>query len=122
MRVVKAFGRELLEQDKFDKEAQTLFTNSYQTNRIQAKYGPVINFIWAVATVATAWFGATQILHGNLTVGQLTQFMLYLTMLQLPVRSLGFITMFWARAATRPAHLRHSDAESAVRRRKTPPS
>ena len=34
--------------------------------------------------------------------------MLYLTMLQLPVRSIGWVNMFWARAGdVRAAHLRH---------------
>ncbi len=116
MRVVKAFGREELEQEKFNTEAQNLFDNSYKTNRIQAKFGPIINGIWAVAMVSTAWYGARQILDGNLTTGQLTQFMLYLTMLQMPVRSLGFITMFWARASTSGQRIYDIlDAESAVK-------
>jgi|CXWL01.1.fsa_nt_gi ATP-binding cassette subfamily B protein len=115
MRVVKAFGREDTEQEKFNTEAENLFGYSYRTNRIQAKYGPMINGIWAVAMVATAWFGANQILNGHLSVGQLAQFMLYLTILQLPVRSLGFITMFWARAATSGQRIYDIlDAESAV--------
>lgn len=116
MRVVKAFGREELEKQKFETEAQNLFDNSYKTNRIQAKFGPIINGIWAVAMVATAWYGARQILSGDLTTGQLTQFMLYLTMLQMPVRSLGFITMFWARASTSGQRIYDIlDAESAVK-------
>lgn len=115
MRVVKAFGREQEEQDKFDREAQELFTYSYRTNRIQATYSPMLNGIWAVAMVATAWYGANQILHGDLTTGQLTKFMLYLTMLQMPVRSIGFVTMFWARASTSGQRIYDIlDAESAV--------
>jgi ATP-binding cassette subfamily B protein len=115
MRVVKAFGREKEEQAKFDAEAQELFNNSYRTNRIQATYSPLLNLTWATAMVATAWFGAHQILNNNLTIGDLTKFMLYLTMLQMPVRSIGFITMFWARAATSGQRIYDIlDAESAV--------
>jgi ATP-binding cassette subfamily B protein len=122
MRVVKAFGREQLEQEKFDTEAQNLFDNSYKTNRIQAKYGPVINGIWAFAMVTTAWVGARQILNGSLTTGELTQFMLYLTMLQMPVRSLGFIVMFWARASTSGQRIYDIlDAESAVKEKEGAP-
>ena len=45
----------------------------------------------------------------------LAKFMLYLTMLQLPVRSLGFITLLWARAATSGERIYDIlDAESAV--------
>ena len=58
MRVVKAFGREAFERDKFNAEAQNLFVNSYATNRIQAKYSPVLTGVWALAMVATGWYGA----------------------------------------------------------------
>ncbi len=116
MRVVKAFGREQEEQAKFDAEATQLFNYSYRTNRIQATFGPILNGVWAIAMVATGWFGAYQILHGNLTVGDLAKFMLYLTMLQMPVRSIGFVTMFWARASTSGQRIYDIlDAESAVK-------
>ena len=116
MRVVKAFGREQEEQAKFDNEAQELFNYSYRTNRIQATFGPILNGVWAIAMVATGWFGAYQILHGQLTVGDLAKFMLYLAMLQMPVRSIGFVTMFWARASTSGQRIYDIlDAESAVK-------
>jgi len=115
MRVVKAFGREQYESKKFNAEAEKLFQNSYATNKIQATYSPLLNLIWALAMVATAWFGAYQIVHGNLTTGALAQFMLYLTMLQLPVRSIGWVNMFWARAGTSGQRIYDIlDAESAV--------
>ena len=118
MRVVKAFGREEYEARKFNAQAQKLFENSYATNRIQATYSPIINGVWAFAMVATAWYGANQILHGNLKPGDLAVFMLYLTMLQLPVRSLGFITLLWARAGTSGQRIYDIlDAESAVQER-----
>jgi ATP-binding cassette subfamily B protein len=115
MRVVKAFGREMFERDKFNKEAQDLFVNSFATNRIQAKYSPVLTGVWSLAMVATGWYGATQILHGSLTAGELAKFLLYLTMLQLPVRSLGWINMLWARAQSSGQRIYDIlDAESAV--------
>jgi ABC-type multidrug transport system fused ATPase/permease subunit len=118
MRVVKAFGREEFEARKFNAQAQKLFENSYATNRIQATYSPIINGVWAFAMVATAWYGANRILHGELKPGDLAVFMLYLTMLQLPVRSLGFITLLWARAGTSGQRIYDIlDAESAVQER-----
>lgn len=115
MRVVKAFGREAFERDKFNAEAQNLFVNSFATNRIQAKYSPVLTGVWTMAQVATAWFGAVLIFHGSLSAGQLAKFLLYLTMLQLPVRSLGWINMLWARAQSSGERIYDIlDAESAV--------
>jgi ATP-binding cassette subfamily B protein len=118
MRVVKAFGREKYESDKFNVEAQQLFENSYATNRIQATYSPLLSGVWSLAMVATAWFGAIQIANGNLSTGALTAFMLYLTMLQLPVRSIGWVNMMWARAGTSGQRIYDIlDAESAVQER-----
>jgi len=115
MRVVKAFGREMFERDKFNREAQDLFVNSYATNRIQATYSPMLNGVWSLATVATGWFGAYQIINGNLQPGELAAFLLYLTMLQLPVRSLGWINMLWARAQSSGQRIYDIlDAESSV--------
>jgi len=65
--------------------------------------------------VATAWFGAYRISQGHLSAGDLARFMLYLTMLQLPVRSLGWINMIWARARASGERIYDIlDAESAV--------
>ncbi len=115
MRVVKAFGRELFEGDKFNNEAEKLFENSYASNRLMARYTPLLALVWSLAMVTTAWYGARQIGNGNLRPGELAQFMLYLTMLQLPVRSIGFIQMFWARAQTSGQRIYDIlDAESAV--------
>jgi ATP-binding cassette subfamily B protein len=115
MRVVKAFGRESYEERKFNAEAEDLFKNSYATNRIQATYSPLLSGLWAFAMVATAWFGARQIVQGDLKPGQLATFMLWLGMLQLPVRSIGWVNMFWARAATSGQRIYDIlDAESAV--------
>ena len=115
MRVVKAFGRERNEQQKFDTDATDLFENSYASNQLQAKYTPLLTGVWSLAMVATAWAGANQIAGGNLTAGELAKFLLYLAMLQLPVRSIGFITMLWARAQSSGQRIYDIlDAESAV--------
>jgi ATP-binding cassette subfamily B protein len=115
MRVVKAFGRELFEQDKFGKQADSLFANSYKSNQLQAKFSPMLTGIWSFAMVATAWYGAYRIQSGHLTAGQLATFMLYLSMLQLPVRSIGWINMLWARARASGERIYDIlDAESAV--------
>jgi ABC-type multidrug transport system fused ATPase/permease subunit len=115
MRVVKAFGREMFEKDKFNRQAHNLFENSYASNRLMAKYSPLLSGVWSFAMVATAWYGAYLITRGSLTPGDLAKFLLYLTMLQQPVRSIGFINMFWARAQTSGQRIYDIlDAESAV--------
>jgi len=114
-RVVKAFGQEGYEGEKFAVEARTLFDSAYQANRLQAVNTPLITAIWMVAMVTVTWVGALQIHNGTLAPGDLAVFALLLQLLQLPVRSLGFIVMFFARATSSGQRIYDIlDAESAV--------
>jgi ATP-binding cassette subfamily B protein len=115
MRVVKAFAREQYESVKFAKEAKSLFEHSYATNRIQAFNTPLLSGVWMFAIMAVTWVGALEIHNGNLTPGGLAQFAIFLTLLQLPVRSLGWIVMLFARAQSSGERIYNIlDAESAV--------
>ena len=114
-RVVKAFGREEYENSKFAVEARVLFDSAYQGNRLQAVNTPLITVIWMVAMVTVTWVGALQIHSGALGPGELAKFAFLLQLLQLPVRSLGFIVMFFARATSSGQRIYDIlDAESAV--------
>jgi len=115
-RVVKAFAREQYESVKFSKEAKELFEAGYETNRIQAFNTPLLTGVWMLAMVVVAWFGAHEIDAGHLSAGELASFMFFQTLLQLPVRSLGWVVMLFARAQSSGERIYDIlDAESAVR-------
>ncbi|MEX1255337.1 MAG: ABC transporter ATP-binding protein [Dehalococcoidia bacterium] len=114
-RVVKAFAREQYESVKFAKEAKNLFEHSYATNQIQAFNTPLLSAVWMLSLMAVTWVGALEIRAGSLTAGDLATFALFLTLLQLPVRSLGWIVMLFARAQSSGERIYDIlDAESAV--------
>lgn len=115
-RVVKAFAREDYETEKFQREAEDVFTESYHSSRVQALNAPLMSGLWLAAAAATLWFGGHEVARGNLELGELTAFLLYLTILQMPVRVLGWIIMITARAnAAGQRIFEILDAESAVR-------
>ena len=115
-RVVKAFAREEHEGDKFRREAEALFTDSYKSSRIQATNAPLMSGLWLVATAATLWVGGREVVAGNLDAGGLVAFLLYLSILQMPVRMFGWVIMINARAnAAGERIFEILDAESAVR-------
>jgi ATP-binding cassette subfamily B protein len=115
MRVVKAFAREEEESVKFAKEADDLFQVSYTANRIQAFNQPILTGIWMLSMVAVGWYGAYLIDQGTMTGGDLAASMILLTILQMPVRMLGFIVMMFARAQSAGERIYDIlDAESAV--------
>ena len=116
MRVVKAFGREQEESEKFAGEARNLFNNSYTASRIQAVSSPLMTGLWMLSLAVTIWYGGREIIAGRLTEGELTGFMLYLTLLQMPVRNLGWMINLMARAQSSSERIFEIlDAESAVK-------
>jgi ABC-type multidrug transport system fused ATPase/permease subunit len=117
-RVVKAFAREEYEGEKFRREAEAVYTDSYTSSRIQATNAPLMSGLWLAATAATLWFGGREVVNGNLDAGGLTAFLLYLYILQMPVRMFGWVIMIGARAnAAGQRIFEILDAESAVRER-----
>lgn len=115
MRVVKAFGREEREVARFQVEAEQNFNNAYEASRLQSFNAPMLTGVGMLAIVATIWFGAVLIERNQLSIGELTAFITYLTLLQLPVRSLGWMMMIYARADSAGARVYEIlDAESAV--------
>jgi ATP-binding cassette subfamily B protein len=115
-RVVKAFARERYEGDKFRREAEALFADSYRSGRIQAVNSPMMTGFWLAAISATLWFGGREVINGNLNIGELASFLLYLTILNMPVRMLGWIIMIASRAQVSGQRIFEIlDAESAVK-------
>ena len=122
-RVVKAFAREEHEQRKFDAVARELYDESYRTSRIQAFNEPALLSLWLISLALVFWVGGREILADRLTEGQLIEFLLYLTLLQVPVRSVGFIVMMSARARSAGERIFEIlDAESPVRERPGAPA
>lgn len=115
MRVVKSFAREPFESQKFSKEVKALFDDSYMSNRIQAVNSPLLNGLGALSIVVTAWYGGYEVNSGRMTVGDLTAFLFYLTLLQMPLRTIGFMLNSFARAVSSGSRIYEIlDAESAV--------
>ncbi len=116
MRVVKSFAREAFESAKFWKEIEALFKDSYYTNRVMARVSPLMTALGGMAIVTTIWYGGHEVAGGHLSIGDLTAFLFYLQLLQMPVRSLGFIVNIVARATSSGQRIYEIlDAESAVK-------
>jgi ATP-binding cassette subfamily B protein len=67
--------------------------------RLEAKYNPVIGFLPQLGLAAVLLLGGKAVIHTHLSLGQFTEFYLYLNMLITPMRSLG-VTLNLAQRAT----------------------
>jgi ABC-type multidrug transport system fused ATPase/permease subunit len=89
IKVVKVFSLQGKENGKFYGQANSLYDEQMVTARIQAIYTPVMTVLVSLPTLLVLWFGGKQVMAGNLTIGGITQFILYLGMMAGFVSRLG---------------------------------
>ena len=97
-RVVRVFAQEQREIERFDDSLTTLYNRQIDAVRVWSRSYPIMTFLNEVGVAFILWYGGREVLQGNLTVGTLIQFNLYLAMLAMPVRTLGWIVNSMARA------------------------
>jgi ATP-binding cassette subfamily B protein len=98
-RVVKAFGQEQREIERFDAENETLYQRYLDSTRLQSFNTPLLNFIANGATVVMLWVGGLLVIWNQLTIGELVAFYAYLLQIVGPVRQGGFLMSMASRAA-----------------------
>ena len=98
MRVVKTFGAEKFQEEVFNRRASKVAEESFIANRLWTANSSFLSFMFLLATVAVIWYGGSQVIDGNLTAGELTQFLLYLGLLVMPIRMLGWAVNSFSRA------------------------
>jgi len=89
IRVVKAFGMEHAETEKFRRAAERLFRHSLHAERLAAIGSPLMEFIGACAGAAVLLYGSWRITEGVLTMGQFATFLLASFATYAPIRRLS---------------------------------
>jgi ATP-binding cassette, subfamily B, bacterial MsbA len=84
--IVKAFGMEHWEMDRFRTAARRLFRANLRSVSVQAISSPLMDAVGAVGIALLLWLGRERILHGSMTVGSFIAFIMAVFMLYDPVR------------------------------------
>lgn len=91
VRVVRAFGREKFEMDRF-REKNDIFAKLWiRLGTLSGLYWGVGDLITGLQVVTVIVLGAVEAVHGNITVGEFVAFASYNTTLVWPIRGLGRI-------------------------------
>lgn len=91
VRVVRAFGREQYEMDRFQEKNEIFARLWIRLGTLSGLYWGVGDLITGLQVVAVIVFGAVEAVHGNMSVGEFVAFASYNTVLVWPVRGLGRI-------------------------------
>ena len=99
IRVVKGFGAEQVQFDKLEKEANDIFGEAMKAAKIRSNFLPAIDVLPALGAVGVLGVGGHRVLSGQLSIGDLVAFNVYLTLLVWPLRNIGMIVALGQRAA-----------------------
>ncbi len=97
-RIVRIFAREADELEKFSDRSFKVFEASVAAARTRAIYIPLIAFIPNLAVALLLYYGGRQVVQGDLDVGSLVAFYLYLMLLVYPAQVIGWLTGLAQRA------------------------
>ncbi|MDP4198927.1 MAG: ABC transporter ATP-binding protein [Bacteroidota bacterium] len=105
MRVVRAYVRERYEEGVFNALATGYYDKNMRLVRTQGLMQPIIFAFMGLSTVILLLLGGRMIMHHTLSIGVLSQFVIYLGMLTWPFIALGWVTNMVQRAAASMARL-----------------
>lgn len=97
VRVIRAYVQEAAELENFKRVNTELVRRNVRLIHLNSFFTPLVNFIIGIAVVAGVWYGGLLTLRGQLTIGQLFQFILYLEFLIYPMLQLGIIVNYFQR-------------------------
>jgi len=100
IRVIKSFVQESHSFTNFKTEAEDFKDKSLRLAKVDAFFYPVIVLLIGISNILVIFVGGKEIMNGNLTPGNITEFILYVNMLTWPVMALGWTTSQIQRAAS----------------------
>ena len=99
IRVIKAFVREEEVAKNFETESIDYRDKSLKLSFVQALFMPLIMGLIGLSVILTVWVGSIQVFNGEVSTGNIAEFIIYVNMLTWPVTALGWITSIIQRAA-----------------------
>jgi ATP-binding cassette subfamily B multidrug efflux pump len=98
IRVLKANVKEDYLAGRYDKETDEYYHRNEKLYRVNALFGPLMLLLVGLSTIIIIYIGGMEAIKGNITVGNIAEFIIYVNMLTWPVASIGWVTSIVQRA------------------------
>ncbi len=116
--LVQAYNRQDEEVARFHRENEGSFRAQMAATRLGSLFSPLINMIELAGVVVVVAFGAYQLSRGNLTVGGLLVFLVFLGQLYSPIRGIsGLLNSFYSASAGAERIIEFLDEKPSVTER-----
>ncbi|MCX7930005.1 MAG: ABC transporter ATP-binding protein/permease [Chlorobi bacterium] len=99
IRIIRAFVREPYEEGLFAKQSKAYVTSNVKLARLNALFMPSMMMLVGSAQLLVLLFGGYRVVSGELSIGSLTQFFIYLGQLIWPIAAIGWVTGIIQRSA-----------------------
>jgi ATP-binding cassette, subfamily B, multidrug efflux pump len=99
IRILKSFVRENQSISHFNERAEKYKHLNMDLVRTNALFFPILLILVGVSTLMTIFIGGKEVIAGNITLGNIAEFIIYVNMLTWPVASLGWVVTLVQRAA-----------------------
>ena len=105
VRVVRAYVRGDHEAERFDELSADYYRKNMRLARVQSLMMPGMTVLFNLSYVIVISFGGYLVMQSSMSVGELTQFFIYLNQLLWPIAAIGWVTSMIQRGAASMARL-----------------
>jgi ATP-binding cassette, subfamily B, bacterial MsbA len=91
VRIVKAFGREQFEKQRFALKTQSIMNTLMKETRYKSVSNPLIEFLGGIGMAMIIWYGGSQVIQGHSTPGAFMSFLTALILLYEPIKGVSKI-------------------------------
>lgn len=99
IRIIKSFTNEENSLNVFYESCKKYTQRQIELIKIEAMFIPLIITLIGISTVLIIYVGGLEVFKGNITTGNIAEFIIYVNMLAWPVASVGWVTSLIQRAA-----------------------
>ncbi len=99
VRVLKAYSKSDVKHDAFKEECELYKEESLALVKVNAIFMPMMILLIGFSTIMTIFIGGRLAIRGEISMGNIAEFIIYVNMLTWPVASLGWVTSLVQRAA-----------------------
>lgn len=93
IRIVQGLAQEDQQDERFQERAAGGQQAYLEGIRYQARIAPLVDFLAAIGLTTVMWYGATRVLAGELTTGDVVIFFAYVTNLYSPMKALARLSL-----------------------------
>lgn len=99
IRVLKAYTREDAEACAFEEESAAYRLRNLDLAMVDAAWRPVFLLLIGMSAIIVVWVGGQLVVEGAITIGNIAEYIIYVTLMTWPVASMGFVITMIQRAS-----------------------